>query len=73
MGGIRNGFSNYGNRKFITMAVHVSAFAIIAIQRVTGFKIELFGNPNSSHKNSLMYKGIQFVKPIPFRITFVGF
>ena len=42
--------SDYGYREFITVAMNVFAFAIIAIKRVAGFKTELLGNPDFAHR-----------------------
>ena len=58
--GIGNRPSNYGYRKFVTVAMYISTFTIITEQGMSGFKIELFGNTNIAHIIYLDCKGKLF-------------
>jgi hypothetical protein len=46
--------------------MHIFAFAVIAIQGVTGFEIELFGNANATHMENLLGKNTIYSKSIRF-------
>src|SRR5690606_23383010 len=59
---ICNWIANYGYRKLIAVAVHISAFAIVAVKCVAGFKRKNLGDSNLFHKKMLGTK-IQFSAP----------
>ena len=40
------GCPDYGNRQFITVSMHIFAFAVITVKGVTGFETKLLCNPD---------------------------